>query len=237
MTPHIVTPPLPGTTIDPLYPDSDGRPVGETDYHYVAMDWLREALKDYFAAAGRDDVYVGSNLLLYYEEANPAGYCGPDVLVAKGVGNHYRRSFRVWEEKTTPQVVFEIASKKTWRKDVGKKRELYERLGVAEYFLFDPEGVWLDPRLQGFHLENGVYVPLRLNADSGLTSAELGLRFTPEAGMLRLSDVQTGAVVLTRSERADEERDRAEEERDRADKLATEVARLKALLAKSKRKE
>jgi hypothetical protein len=73
--------------------------------------------------------------------------------------------------------------------------------------------------------------------------------------MLWGSDLQTGAAVLTRSERADEEHDRAEQERrqaeqdrrraekehDRADEehrrseeLTAEVARLKALLEEYK---
>jgi Uma2 family endonuclease len=244
MTPQILTRPLPGTTRDPLYPDSDGKPMSETDFHSEAMVWLRDALRDYFTAAGRDDVYVGMNLLLYYEQGNPSGRRDPDVLVAKGVGNHKRLSFRVWEENTVPQVIFEISSPKTWRKDLGAKRALYERLGVAEYFLFDPQGVCLDPRLQGFRLEQGVYIPLTPSADGSLTSVELGLRITVEEAMLRLTDLQTGAVLLTRSERADEERDRAEEERrhaqqdrrradeehSRAEELAAEVARLQALL-------
>jgi Uma2 family endonuclease len=241
MTPQILTPPLPGTTRDPLYPDSDGRPMGETDYHISAMILLREALKDYFEAAGRDDVYVGTNLFLYYQQGNPAGHRDPDVLVAKGVGNHFRRSFRVWEEGRMPHVLFEISSPSTWREDLIEKSALYARLGVAEYFLFDPEGDCLDPRLQGFRLENGAYVALTPAEDGGLTSTELGLRFTVEDYMLRLSDLETGETVLTRSERADEERDRAEQERDRAEQerdrakeLAAEVERLKALLEKPK---
>jgi Uma2 family endonuclease len=248
MTPQILTRPLPGTVFDPLYPDSDGKPMGETDYHISAIILLREGLKDYFAAAGRGDVYVASNMFFYYEQGNPSGHRDPDVLVAKGVGIHFRRSFRVWEEGVTPQVLFEISSPSTWREDLIEKRALYAQLGVAEYFLFDPEGDCLDPRLQGFRLEEGDYVPLIHEADGGLTSTELGLRLTPEDYMLRLSDLQTGAIVPTRSERANDEYDRAEQERERAEKariqadqehrraeeLAAEVARLQALLKAQK---
>ena len=42
--------PLPGTVWDPLYPDSDGRPMGDTDYHSIAMVFLREAFEDLFVA-------------------------------------------------------------------------------------------------------------------------------------------------------------------------------------------
>jgi Uma2 family endonuclease len=217
MTPQILTRPLPGTVFDALYPDSDGKPMGETDFHISAIILLREGLKDFFAADGRNDVYVASNMFFYYEQGNPSGHRDPDVLVAKGVGNHFRRSFRVWEEGVTPQALFEISSPSTWREDLVEKRALYAQLGVAEYFLFDPEGDCLDPRLQGFRLEEGEFVPLIHDADGGLTSAVLGLRLTPEDYMLRLSDLHTGAIVQTRSERANDERDRAEQERRRAE--------------------
>jgi Uma2 family endonuclease len=126
--PHV---PLPGTVYDPLYPESDGQPMGESDPHTNAVIWLRQALKDFFAR--HTNVYVASQLMLYYEQGNPAGHRDPDVMVVRGVGRHQRLSFRVWEEGTLPCVVFEIASANTWREDIGPKRELYARLGIAEY--------------------------------------------------------------------------------------------------------
>ena len=168
-------------------------------------------------------MYVASNLLLYYDQGNPSGRRDPDVLVAKGVGNHFRLSFRVWEENTVPRVLFEIASRSTWREDLGEKRTLYASLGVPEYFLFDPEGVCLDPRLQGFRLDGGAYIPMTPAVDGGLESVELGARLVPEGGMLRLIDARTGAAVPMRPERAEQEREQAERERRRADQLAAEV--------------
>src|SRR5262249_15680403 len=82
--------PLPGTLPDPMYPDSDGRPMGDTDFHSAALAWLREALQDVFEAVL--DVYVATNLILYYERGNPKARRDPDVLVAKSVGKHKRRS-------------------------------------------------------------------------------------------------------------------------------------------------
>lgn len=213
-----VTQALPGTSRDPLYPDSDGKPVGETDYHMAAMIWLREALQDFYAPKAK--VYVASNMLLYYEQGNPRAKCDPDVFVAKGVGKHQRRSFRTWEEKTLPRVVFEISSGKTWRRDLKVKPPLYAGLKIPEYILFDPEGVYLNPVLQGFRLERGDYASLTPAADGSLTSKELGLRMVPEYGMLRLIDVRTGKPVLTRQEQTEQ--------------LAAEVERLRALLLQRK---
>lgn len=213
--------PLPGTTCDPLCPDSDGFPMGETDFHIAAIIWLREALEDFFA--DHPDVYVASNLLLYFRVGSLRERRDPDVLVAKGVGKHQRRSFRTWEENTVPCVVFEISSEKTWEVDLYEKRIDYRRLGIGEYFLFDPESRFLNPPLQGFRLAKRKYVPIPLAPDGSLTSQELGLRLLPEGGMLRLIDAQTGMRVLTRQEQT-------LEERRRADELAVEVKRLRKLL-------
>lgn len=240
--------PLPGTRVDPLYPDSDGRPMGDTDFHTDALVWLRDALRDFYAEA--PDVYVAANIVLYYQQDTPKRRRDPDVLVAKGVaGKHRRRSFRIWEEQVVPQVLFEIASRDTWRVDLHDKPAEYAALGVKEYFLYDPEGVYLAPVLQGFRTVRGQPVPLKAAADGSLVSKQLGLRLVPEGAMLRLRERQTDAPLLTRLEskeqerqlreheqqlreqeqqRADQEHLRAERERQRADALEAELRQLRA---------
>jgi Uma2 family endonuclease len=149
-----VTQPLPGTVVDPRYPDEDGRPMGDTDYHTVALFALRHTLEDFFA--DRDDVYVATNLIFYPEEGNPKARRDPDILVAKGVvGKHKRRSFRLWEEGVLPCTFMEVVSKKTVHVDVRQKPALYERWHIPEYFLFDPEGRYMDRPLRGFRLRKG----------------------------------------------------------------------------------
>jgi Uma2 family endonuclease len=192
---------LPGTAVDPLYPDWDGRFMGDTDFHSLAMVLLRQGLEDYFADV--DDVYVGMNLVLYFVQGEPAQRRDPDILVAKGVaGKHPRRSFRVWEEKTFPRTLMEIVSEGTVDVDVEEKRLQYERFQIPEYFLFDPEGEYLDPVLRGFRLARGKYVELQPAEDGSLISEELGLRLLPEGIMLRLIELKTGKPVLTRAEQA-----------------------------------
>jgi Uma2 family endonuclease len=250
--------PLPGTTIDPRFPDEDGRPMGDTDFHSDAMRWLYDALQDVLEPRNAG-WYVASNIILYWDQNNPRNRRDPDVLVARGVGDHRRRSFRVWEEGTFPCVLFEVASRGTWREDVGPKRTLYARLGIAEYFIFDPEHRFVTPSFQGFRLRKGVYVPMRrASEDGGLTSKEMGLRFTVEGRMLRVIELATGRIVPTRRERAagahrqaeevarrarqekrraDQAQKRAEEEKRRADELAAEVERLRARLGEGDRSQ
>jgi Uma2 family endonuclease len=195
----ISTPPLPGTTCDPLYPDSDGEPMGETDYHVLASVHLFSALRRWYR--GRQDIYVAANMLLYYEEGNPSAFRGPDLMVSKGVrGNHARRSFRIWEEGVAPAVIIEITSKKTWREDTLEKPLVYASLGVKEYFLFDPDGIYLRPPLQGFILASGKYMPLDVDEAGQIVSRELGLRLAVDEHLLRLIDPVKGIPLPTDEE-------------------------------------
>jgi Uma2 family endonuclease len=231
---------LPGTQEDPRYPDSDGRFMGETDFHNKAIIWLREALEDHFATVS--DVYVATNLVFYYEYGSPRRRRDPDGLVAKGVGKYDRRAYRLWEEKIIPCTLFEIASKNTWRTDVQVKRNLYAEIGVKEYFVFDPEGKYVKPRLRGFRTSKGKPVTMKPAKDGSLVSKELGLRMVPDGIMLRFIDLATGKPILTRSERAEQERLRAEQEKLRAeqeklraDALSAELTELRKILESKKK--
>jgi Uma2 family endonuclease len=224
--------PLTETEDELLYPESDGQPMGETDWHIVALILLREGLEDVFV--DRDDVYIGSDLFLYYVKGDPSANTAPDAMVVKGVAKHFRRIFKTWLEKAVPRVIFEICSRKTWRRDLGERRQLYERLGVVEYFVFDPEARYLKPPLRGFRLRGGKYVPLAVAADGSLASKELGLRLQAEGHMLRLVDARTGQAIPTRTEARDLERQskdrekqRADQEKQRADALEAELTRLR----------
>ncbi len=214
---------LPPITVD--YPDSDGKPMAETDVHIQQLIYLREALSDYF----RDDpnVYVAGNLFVYYVEGDPSQVVAPDVFVVKGVPKGNRRFFQVWKEGKAPDVVFELTSKKTRYEDLGAKKGTYEVLGVQEYFLFDPLGEYLQPSLIAFRLTPEGY---RQVEEEPLVSQVLGLELRVEGNFLRLVDPQTGEKLLTPLEahearrQAEEARRQAEEARRRAEQQAAEEA-------------
>ncbi|HWM94105.1 MAG TPA: Uma2 family endonuclease [Thermoanaerobaculia bacterium] len=188
------------------YPTSDGQPMAETTLHRKVMADLIEALERRYD--GTPDVWVGGNLFLCYQKGDPAAAIAPDVLLAKGVAKLDRRNYLLWEE-TPPSLIVEVTSRKTRREDSGKKKDLYERIGVEEYVLFDPYGEWLRPQLQGFRLsEEGRYQPIPV-AGGSLESRTTGLRLHPEAGRVRLVDFKTGEVLLWTDE-LQAARDRAE---------------------------
>jgi hypothetical protein len=221
------------TDDDVFYPDSDGQPMGETDWHILALMMLRQALDDFFT---KEDVYVGSDLFFYYLKGDPSACMAPDVMVVKDVGKHLRRTFKTWVEKAIPCTVIELSSQDTWKRDLGERQQKYQQLGVTEYFVFDPEGLYVKPPLRGFRLRAGKYQPLAAAADGSLASKELGLRLRAEGHMLRLIDVHSGQPILTRLERVEQEKQEKEREKRRADELEAEVMRLRSENAKSRGK-
>ena len=145
------------------YPDSDGLPMAENEFQFRSILYANSALATYYRA--HDAVYVVGNLLLYYEPSPRPGVPGksvsPDLMVVLGAPKHMRSSYLLWEEPKAPDFVLEVASESTYRSDLGSKRTTYEtKIGVSEYWLYDPIGGCLDPRLQGFRLVEGRYEPI-----------------------------------------------------------------------------
>ena len=140
-----------GDTIEIDYPESDGKPMAETDVHRDLMMDLIEALKMWFQHD--PEVYVSGNIMLYYEQGKPPKSVSPDVLFVRGIEKKQRHTYKLWEEGRMPDVVFEISSRKTWGDDWHVKFQLYARLGVKEYFLFDPEYDYLPEPLIAFRLK------------------------------------------------------------------------------------
>jgi Uma2 family endonuclease len=184
-----------------VYPESDGAPLGETEVPVEELAATRDVLKHHFA--GDEDVYVGANMFVYYERGNPKAVFAPDVFVARGVDKTVRRTYKLWLEKEPPCFVLELSSDSTWLEDTGNKKALCARLGVREYFLFDPLGDYLEPRLQGFRLNERQrdYLPIEPEADGAVVSETLGIVFSVEGTQLRCADALTGERLL-RSEEA-----------------------------------
>jgi len=219
------------------YPESDGKPMAETDIHRDLMLEAIEAVRERF----RDEpnFYVSGNLFVYYEEGDPEKVVAPDFFAVRGVPRGQRRIYKVWEEVKGPEVVLELTSPTTHLEDLGNKRAIYEVLGVSEYFICDPLVKASQPNLRGFRLKEGVLQPIpESRREQGLqvfASEVLGLELHGSGSTLRWVDPLTGKPLPTRQEirqRADEEKQRADEERERAEK---ERARAEAAIAENVR--
>ena len=197
------------------YPESDSEPMAETDVHMKLMANLRSSLEHHY----QDDplVYVSANLFIYYVPGDTGKRIAPDVFVVKGVPKGDRGVYKLWEEGQPPSLVIELSSRKTWREDMFTKFPLYAKLGVQEYYIFDPEYDYLPEPLVGWRLKNGQYYPLKLKKGR-LPSQVLGLELVDTGETLRLWNPQTEEFLPT------------------TDELQSENKRLREELAKLKQK-
>ena len=193
-----------------VYPESDGKPMAETDIHRDLMVDFIQMLQHHF----RDEpVYVSGNLLIYYEPGNTRKSVAPDVFVVDGVAKKRRRTYLTWEEGKTPDFVLEVSSHSTHRNDIGKKKALYAKvLEVKEYYIYDPEGE-IEPNFIGYELIDGVYHEIDF-VDSRLRSSVLGLELGEREGVLRLYDPRTREWLQPAPDRAKHAESRAQQEAD-----------------------
>ena len=210
------------------YPDSDGQPMADNTQQFRWIVLIKENLELLFANDSK--VFVAGDLLWYPVEGSPEIRVAPDVMVAFDRPKGDRGSYKQWlEGNIAPQVVFEILSPGNRLKEMTKKLQFYDRHGVEEYYIYDPESNdlhglyrqdkrlniiedinnWTSPRLQiRFTLTEETLEIYRPDGQKFLTTIELSQRFEQE------------------HQRAEQERQRAEQEYQRAEKL---LAQLKAL--------
>lgn len=144
----------------------------------------------------------------FYQTGDSTEYpLAPDVAVVQGEAFTLVRSWRVDETGPAPQVVFEIASEETWKRDLDEKPERYAAMGMQEYYAYDP----YDPplplsrergqRLFGWHLDEstGLLQSMPLLPDGSLWSPHLESFLVPGDTYLHLYD-RSHHLRLTKAE-------------------------------------
>jgi Uma2 family endonuclease len=133
------------TQAEIIYPESDGRPMADNTKQFGWIVVVKENLEALFA--DRSDVFVAGDLLWYPVEGNNKLCTAPDAMVVFGRPKGDRGSYQQWKEgNIPPQVVFEILSPGNTRQEMEKKLLFYDRYGVEEYYIYDPD----DNQLQGW---------------------------------------------------------------------------------------
>lgn len=225
-----------------IYPTSDGKPMAENTQQWRWIVTIVGGLRARFA----DDpnVFVAGDLLWYPVEGRPDLRVAPDGMVVIGCPRGERGAYLQWQEHNiTPQVVFEILSPGNRGGEMARKFQFYQRYGVEEYYLYDPDdNTLIGWQRRGAELEEIIpmagWVSPRLGISFTLGPTELELRFPDGRRFLSYEDLfaqgeQARAYAEQERERAEQERERAEQaraygdhERERAERLA---ARLRAL--------
>jgi Uma2 family endonuclease len=224
------------------YPDDDGQPMSENTLQFQWIVTLVSNLEAMFA--DQVLVFVAGDLLWYPVEGQPKIRMAPDALVVFGRAKGYRGSYRQWQEGgIAPQVVFEIQSPGNRPHELDAKFEFYERYGVEEYYLHNPD----DNELLGWQRQGESLVPIL--PMHGWVSPRLGIHFDrsgPELVIYR-PDGQPFMTFLELMEqreevqrqfdlerlareqaqkRADQERQAKEEAQQKAERLAERLRQL-----------
>ena len=153
----------------------------------------------------RPDVFLDVNTILCYDPHNLNVRVSPDVYLAFGVEAEAigrRKLYLPWEVGKPPDWVLEVASLSTGAEDIDRKRAIYARIGVPEYWRFDPQdGAYHGARLAGDRLVGGKYRPIALStAPDGILkgySPVLGLSLCWDDNWPRLYDPAANRYLET----------------------------------------
>ncbi len=220
------------TQKDIIYPDSDGQPMADNTKQFELIVLIKKNLDVLFA--NDPNVFVAGDLLWYPIEGDNKTKIAPDVMVVFGRPKGDRGSYQQWQEDNIPpQVVFEILSPGNSLKEMAKKLQFYDRYGVEEYYLYDPDKVDLTGWLRS---EDGLEV---IEEMAGWVSPRLGIRFELAEGELVIyrPNGERFANYLELAQRVEQERQekeqaqqQAQQERQRAEQAEAELQALRALL-------
>jgi Uma2 family endonuclease len=159
------------------YPETDGQPMAENTLQFQWIVTIEGGIDALFK--DNPTVFVAGDLFWYPVEGEPGIRTAPDTLVVFGRPKGHRGSYRQWEEgNIAPQVVFEVRSPGNRFGEMLDKFRFYERYGVEEYYLYDPDFNELEgwirnkERLQAIEVINGWKSP------------RLGIRFVLERNTL-----------------------------------------------------
>jgi Uma2 family endonuclease len=200
------------------YPDSDGQPMSDNTLQFGWIVKLKEGCEALFQ--DNPTVFVAGDLLWYPIEGDNKTRRAPDVMVVFGRPKGYRGSYKQWiEDNIAPQVVFEILSPGNTLSEMALKLQFYNRFGVEEYYLYDPD----NNDLTGWQrTETGLAVIEGLN---GWVSPRLAVRFVfaePELEVIRPDGQRFLSYVelMQQRDQLEQQRDQLEQQRDRlAEKL------------------
>ena len=219
----------PYSHIEPLPdPPEEERDMEQFDGIYA----FASALRPHFAH--RNDVLISSEAYLC-ENAGDALEFYFDGVFAEGLDDPKaiirRNGYVISEAGKPPDLLLEVGSRSTGRRDYTVKREGYASYGVREYWRFDPSGgKYHDAPLAGDTLADGKYVRVEIVSEPDGRhwgySAVLGLELWWDNGELRFRDPASGEFLLTPEE--SREAMLASEEQVESERAARDIAEARA---------
>ena len=128
-----------------VYPVSDD--MGEPTLQTLIAVMLLALLKRWLAEQGKP-TFVGMNQFFYWKQFDPHECIAPDVYVLPGVPLSPRvGAWKIWETGKIPSFALEVVSRDV-DKDYLSAPPKYDRMGVTELVVFDPDFAGHDGRVQ-----------------------------------------------------------------------------------------
>ena len=150
----------------PIDPDDLPDRIPTEMRQHPTIEQLPFFLNTYLEALGEDisALLMLSNIPIRYDPLNHRLFVAPDIYIAFDVDVAAIRettSYNIWEVGKPPAFALEVASPSTYQRDLYEKPDIYERIGVGEYWMFDPTGGNLyGQALAGSRLVDGIYEPI-----------------------------------------------------------------------------
>ena len=188
-----------------FYPSEDGEPLAETSVHADAIIATVAVLRNYLAEnfSERSPVVLADQFL-YYAQGFSRLRVAPDVMVIFDIPQQPYDNYKIWETGKIPSIIFEMTSESTQAHDQTKKQELYESIGVLEYWLFDPKGEWIPEKLRGYRRQANLPAKaedlLVYEAIADGLSQVLELRLEVEGSLINFYRQDNGEKLLIPSE-------------------------------------
>lgn len=188
-----------------IYPDRDGQPMSDNTKQFRWIVLIKENLEILFANDA--NVFVAGDLLWYPVRGETKIRQAPDVMVVFDRPKGDRGSYKQWEENNIPpQVVFELLSPGNRAGKMAEKLLFYQRYGVEEYYIYDPD----DNELVGL-IRSGDWLERIENINSWV-SPRLGIRFElTETLEIYRSDGERFLTSVELAQLREQEKQRAEE--------------------------
>ncbi len=164
-----------------IYPESDGKPMADNSKQFRWITTIEGNLEILFEH--HPAVFVAGDMFWYPVEGNNQRRVAPDVMVVFGRPKGDRGAYLQWREgDIPPHVVFEILSPGNTKKEMAHKFAFYEKYGVEEYYLYDPDS----GRLAGWRRQETALA--EIDEMMGWVSPRMGIRFDLEGVELVLTD-------------------------------------------------
>ncbi len=192
--------------------EEDGHRLSQNVQHDEVAYEVRNAIKQHCTWLQTRGNFLTEDVFISYKDEGRTVTVAPDVMLSKGPAPQSgptsaragegppaplfrrteRKSYELAEEGRPPDFVLEVVSPKNTAADLRDKKAKYLKIGIPEYFVFDPHPRGDDPPLKRYRPQHGGKDWEKETSWTGLRSKELGTEILVNGPALEVIDPTTG---------------------------------------------